>query len=138
MKKLILLLFVAMLSLNLAAQDLTASRTGIYIKLGGIKDTLSLNDSVIYSVFVPSYCESFKLQVSQDTVSGTAKTRSIIQSSLDYSNWTEVDTVDVTGVNYGIGEYLNPRTQYVRIITKAIDNTQVVIPKYYMLINKKE
>jgi hypothetical protein len=119
------------------AQNTTIQTSGVFTKVYTVKDSLNKDDSVIYSIYTPSFIEAAKLQVTNSQIGGTSKTTTIIQSSLDFVNWTNLDTVTVTGTGALMSNYINPRTQYLRFITKAVDSTQSTVPKYHFLIDKK-
>lgn len=119
------------------AQNTTIQTSGVFTKVYTVKDSLNKNDSVIYSIYTPSFIEGVKLQVTNSQISGTSKTTTIIQSSFDFVNWTNLDTVTVAGVGAAMSSYINPRTQYLRFITKAVDSAQSTVPKYHFLIDKK-
>ena len=138
MKKFLFLLITMLgIGLGVYAQNTTIQTSGVFTKVYTVKDSLNKNDSVIYSIYTPSFIEAVKLQVTNSQVSGTSKTTTIIQSSFDFVNWTNLDTVTVSGVGAAMSNYINPRTQYLRFITKAVDSTQTTVPKYHFLIDKK-
>lgn len=122
---------------SIYAQNTTIQTSGVFTKVYTVKDSLNKDDSVIYAIYTPSFIEGAKLQVTNSNVSGTSKTTTIIQSSFDFVNWTNLDTVTVTGVSAAMSNYINPRTQYLRFITKAVDSTQSTVLKYHFLIDKK-
>jgi hypothetical protein len=140
MKKLFLICFmlVAFVATNVA-QDLSVKASRVYSAFGSAKDTINKNQSLTYTVFVQNYASVLKLSVVQDTVSGPdlASTQTIIQTSLDYANWTNVDTLNVVGNTFGTTDLILPYANYLKFTTKAIDSTAKVIPKYYMLIEKR-
>ena len=138
MKKFLFLLITMLgIGLGVYAQNTTIQTSGVFTKVYTVKDSLNKNDSVIYSIYTPSFIEAAKLQVTNSKIRGTSKTTTIIQSSLDFVNWTNLDTVTVTGASAVMSNYINPRTQYLRFITKAVDSTQTTVPKYHFLIDKK-
>lgn len=138
MKKFLFLLITMLgIGLGVYAQNTTIQTSGVFTKVYTVKDSLNKDDSVIYAIYTPSFIEGVKLQVTNSQVRGTSKTTTIIQSSFDFVNWTNLDTVTVTGVGAAMSNYINPRTQYLRFITKAVDNAQSTVPKYHFLIDKK-
>lgn len=125
------------IGLGVYAQNTTIQTSGVFTKVYTVKDSLNKNDSVIYVIYTPTFIEAVKLQVTNSQIRGRSKTTTIIQSSFDFVNWTNLDTVTVTRVGAAMSKYINPRTQYLRFITKAVDSTQTTVPKYHFLIDKK-
>lgn len=101
-------------------------------------DTVNKDGSKTYGFYIPNYCTSAKFQVHQLKTKGVyAKTKTYIETSLDYVNWTKLDSVSVAGNTYGTSALKTPYTNYIRLRTVGIDSTQTTKLKYYLLIDKK-
>lgn len=139
MKKILLILFMlGAFAASGIAQDLVAKNSRVYQALGSATDTINKDEALSFTVYVPNFTKSLKLNVVQDTVSGPdlASTQTIIQYSYDFSNWTDIDTLNVVGNTYGNTAVLEPYAQYLKFTTTAVDSTAKVIPKLYFLIEK--
>lgn len=105
-------------------------------------DTLAKDETFNNTYYVKAFADNLRLQVSADTLTtGYIKVQTIIAGSLDNSNWTNIDTLVVAGSGasaYGVKLSQNTFYNYLKVTVKAIDSTQYVEPKYYLLIDQKE
>lgn len=138
MKKLeflIIALFVLTLSVN--AQTLIKAPTTVAYAHA---DTVKKNTTFSKTYFVQNTRDILRLQVNVDTLkAGYLKVQSIISGSLDHKNWTDIDTLVVKSEgakHFGVKLSQNAYYNYLRVTVKAIDSTQFVRVKYYLLIDK--
>jgi hypothetical protein len=97
MKRLIFIFLMIVAAFALSAQ--TVIKQGEFDKrmAGGAGDTLTASASKAYSVLIKSDKQlSGTIQVFSDKISGTPGYTSLLQGSLNYSNWFNIDTVTHT------------------------------------------
>lgn len=104
-------------------------------------DTL-VKDSTYNNVYyVSTFVDNLRLQMESDTLkTGYIKVNAIVSGSLDYSNWYNIDTLSVAGSGASANGTLltsNVFYNYIKVTVKAIDSTQYVTSKYYLLIDKE-
>lgn len=139
MKKLLLILIMlGAFSVSSMAQDLVAKTSRVYKVLGTATDTINKDEALTYKVYVPNFAKNVKYSVVQDTVSGPdlASTTTILSYSYDNTNWTNLDTLNVVGNTFGVGNLVQPYAQYIKFTITAVDSTAKVIPTLYILTEK--
>jgi len=140
MKKIILIfgLLFAVLFVN-AQVNYTARTSRVYMAKGGTADTVNLAGSNSYKMYIPNFATKFKLGVELDSIGGDPALQTIVRTSLNFVDWTDVDTVLTTDADdYEIGLLLSPYTQYIEIETTGITNAQTSGYKYNILIEKTD
>lgn len=138
MKKLISLLFLSLIVFAVTGQNLkTITYSNVYPSKGAVSDTINKNGSISETVYVKTFCDYSRFQVTQTEISGYAKTKTYLEYSFDNALWVKLDSVSVTETNKGYSNYKNPYAPYMRLRTVALDSTQNVRIKYHWLINVK-
>lgn len=139
MKKIFLLIGLLFAVVFVQAQDLTARTSRVYFAKGGTGDTLNLAGTNSYKIAVPNFATKLKVGVELDSLAGDPALQTIIRTSLNYVDWTDVDTVLTTDTDdYEISTLLSPYTQYIEIETTGITNAQTSKYKYNILIEKNQ
>jgi hypothetical protein len=138
MKKLIFLFAFVVMALGLTAQEAVIRTSKVYVAKGAAKDTLNKDGEVIHTMLVADYATGFKFQVEQTKLDGDwAKTKTYLESSLDFATWTKVDSVSIIGNGKGVSAWKTPYTQYLRLRSVGVDSVQTTKIKFTYLIEKK-
>jgi hypothetical protein len=111
-----------------------------YALKGGAGDTVKLAGAAItYTWYVKDWCNEFQLGVESDSVRAAQHSQTIIASSLDNVNYTNLDTVtiDVNGNNkWGISDFLLPNKPYIKLTTTQVTEAGTTRVKYFVIIGK--
>lgn len=137
MKKLLFILVMVVVAMTTNAQTTVNGSKVFRILPANAGDTLNKDDVDHQYLYIPNFAIAAKFQAVVDSVAGYPKATIIIRSSLDYSNWTNLDTVNLTSASrVGMSSLVLPYAQYLDIQTTAIDSTQTSKFTYTILIEK--
>ena len=136
---LILVIFISTCFFS-SAQNKTVSSDIVYSCLGATSDTVVKDGTHTYGVYVSNFANVVKIQATATRTRGTyTKARVILQKSMDYSNWTAIDTISFAGTSTtysSVSDIVYPISPYFRILSKPYDSTQTVKIGYIILIDK--
>lgn len=98
MKKIFVLFLFVAFSFAVSAQDAYVTKPKNFSGWGTAADTLTASTSFTYTVSVKTAeLLNYSVQLGTDSVSGTPAFTAYLQTSMNGSNWTNLDTITHTG-----------------------------------------
>jgi len=105
---------------------------------GRTQDTLILGGSQDCNIYAKPFMKQAKLQTNLTRSTGdTTSMKLVVESSLDYSNWSALTTVTVTSTeaeSTGTSSLLTVYAPYIRVRAVPLTYSQTVKYKFYWLI----
>lgn len=140
MKNILLITLLFSLFTSVQAQNKTVT-DDIFLAnvLNASNDTIQKNDSIFYSIYVKPFIDVVKWQTTATRVSGSySKAMVILQTSFDYVNWVNNDTLLIAGAGIttqALTSAITIKDPYFRLLTVAYDSTATLKIKHNILID---